>query len=116
MPFSLKQLARVAAFAVGVTSAQLTQAQTGSPFQFSMQLPSYNYGTYEPVVKSGPIDGYFYNQATTRNGRQVAKVLEPALDRLLTSGQLTSEQIKNLEKLGDNVARRDGGGARTIGR
>ena len=109
MPFSLKQLARVAAFAVGVTSAQLTQAQTGSPFQFSMQLPSYNYGTYEPVVKSGPIDGYFYNQATTRNGRQVAKVLEPALDRLLTSGQLTSEQIKNLEKLGVDIARAPGG-------
>lgn len=51
MPFSLKQLARVTAFAVGVISAQLTQAQAGSPFQFSMQLPSYNYGTYEPVVE-----------------------------------------------------------------
>lgn len=55
-------------------------------------------------IERAPIDGYFTQQATTYNGLQVAKVLEPALVRLLESGQLTSEQIKALEKLNAELA------------
>ncbi|MCR4539374.1 autotransporter outer membrane beta-barrel domain-containing protein [Pseudomonas sp. 18.1.10] len=54
---------------------------------------------YAPTIEAAPIDGYIIRQASTHNGRQVAKVLEPALVRLLESGQLTSEQLKALEKL-----------------
>lgn len=53
---------------------------------------------YEPNIEAASIDGFIIRQATTHNGRQVAKVLEPALVRLLESGQLTSEQLKALEK------------------
>ncbi|TFY89500.1 autotransporter domain-containing protein [Pseudomonas kairouanensis] len=109
MPFPFKQLVRAITLVGGVASAQLTQAQQGSPFQFSMELPSYSYGRYEPIVKGAPIDGYLYNKATTPNGRQVAKVLEPALSRLLESGGLTSEQIKTLEKFADQLAQAPGG-------
>ena len=109
MPFSLKQPARVIALAIGAASTQFTQAQLGTPFQFPLELPSYSYGLYEPVVESAPIDGYLYNQATTHNGRQVAQVLEPALSRLLESGKLTSEQIKALQKFGYDLAQSPGG-------
>lgn len=109
MPFSLKQLARSIIFVMGVASAQLIQAQVGRPFQLPLGLPTYGYGQYEPVVESAPIDDYLYNRATTHNGRQVAQVLEPALSRLLESGELTSEEIKALEKLGDELAQAPGG-------
>lgn len=109
MLFSLKQLARVITFAVGVASAQITQAQLGTPFQFPVGLPSFSHGLYDPPVKAAPVDGYLYKQATTDNGRQVANVLEPALSRLLGSGKLTSEQIKALEAFGDELRKAPGG-------
>lgn len=109
MPFSLKQLARSIILLMGVASAQLIQAQAGTPVQLPVGLPDYSYASYEPVIERDPIDGYFYNQATTHNGRQVAQVLEPALSRLLESGELTSEEIKALEKLGDELVQAPGG-------
>ena len=62
-----------------------------------------------PETEAAPIDGYFTGQSTTYNGRQVAKVLEPALTRLLESGKLSSEQIKALEKFNDELARQPNG-------
>ena len=109
MPFSLKQFARCVTLVMGTTSAQLIQAQVGTPFQLPIGLPYYSYAPYEPVIERDPIDGYLYNQATTHNGRQVAQVLEPALRRLLESGEMTSEQIKALEKFGYDLAQAPGG-------
>ena len=60
---------------------------------------------YEPK----PIDGYITRQATTYNGLQVAKVLEPALVRRLESGQLTSGQLKALKKLNAELAQQPNG-------
>lgn len=61
-----------------------------------------------PEVKNPALDGYLLGQATTHNGRQVAKVLEPALTRLLQSGKLSSEQIKALEKFNAELAQKPG--------
>ncbi len=61
-----------------------------------------------PDAEEAPINGYFLGQATTHNGRQVAKVLEPALTRLLQSGKLSSEQIKALEKLNAELTQKPG--------
>ena len=55
------------------------------------------------------INSYFTRQATTYNGRQVEQVLEPAVTRLLQSGQLTSEQIKALEKFNAELAKQPNG-------
>lgn len=109
MSFSLKKIASVTTFAVGIASAHLAQALDRSPFQFPTQPPSQSFGKHAPVAQGAPIDGYFYNKATTYNGQQLAKVLEPALSRLLASGELTSEQIKALEKFGGNLAQAPGG-------
>nr|WP_314566702.1 autotransporter outer membrane beta-barrel domain-containing protein [uncultured Pseudomonas sp.] len=61
-----------------------------------------------PETEAAPIDGYLTGQATTHNGRQVAKVLEPALTRLLESGKLSAEQVKALEKLNAELAQKPG--------
>ena len=64
---------------------------------------------YEPDIEAAPIDGYFTRQATTYNGLQVAKVLEPAVIRLLESGRLTSEQLKALQTLNVELAQQPNG-------
>lgn len=64
---------------------------------------------YEPGTEGKPIDSNFTRKATTYNGLQVAKVLEPAVIRLLQSGQLSSEQIKALEKLNAELAQQPNG-------
>jgi outer membrane autotransporter protein len=56
-----------------------------------------------------PYAGYLIGQATTYNGVQVAKVLEPALLELLNAGELTSEQIKKLQKVNEALAGQPGG-------
>ncbi|MBI6632719.1 autotransporter outer membrane beta-barrel domain-containing protein [Pseudomonas paralactis] len=57
----------------------------------------------------GPYAGYLIGQASTYNGVQVAKVLEPALLELLSSGELTSEELKELQKVNDALAAQPGG-------
>lgn len=109
MPFSLHTCARTITFTLGLACSQWAQAQAGTPFQFPLELPDFNDALPQPGVVGSPVDGYFENQATTHNGRQLARVLDPALNRLLISGELTSEQIKKLEKLGDDIARVPGG-------
>ncbi|MGY4636638.1 autotransporter outer membrane beta-barrel domain-containing protein [Pseudomonas sp. TE24901] len=64
---------------------------------------------YTPEEPAALLDNYLARQATTPNGLQVAKVLDPALIRLLESGQLTSEQLKALQKLDDALKRQPGG-------
>ncbi|MGB3126275.1 MAG: autotransporter outer membrane beta-barrel domain-containing protein [Pseudomonas sp.] len=106
MPFSAPLLARAITLAVGVACAQLAQASV--PFQFDLDLP-YDHWFYEPVAQAEPFDNYLSRQASTRNGKQAALALDPALRRRLQSGELTSEQIKALEKLSDGIARQPGG-------
>lgn len=104
MPFSALNLARAIAVAVGIASSPLALA--GNPFQFELDAandPS-PYGPPAPIV---PLDSYF-NQATTHNGQQLAAVLKPALQRALQAGDLTSEEIKSLQKAGDALSQQPG--------
>ncbi|WAT28681.1 autotransporter outer membrane beta-barrel domain-containing protein [Pseudomonas sp. GXZC] len=77
------------------------QYQLFDPFD-----PDWTFAPYRPAI---PAAGHLTGQATSYNGLQVAKVLEPALARLLESGQLTSEQIKALEKLNAELAQQPNG-------
>ncbi|OPA82983.1 autotransporter outer membrane beta-barrel domain-containing protein [Pseudomonas fluorescens] len=61
-----------------------------------------------PPVEVPSIESYLSQQATSHNGMQVAKVLESALKRSLESGELTSEQIKALQTLGDAIVQQPG--------
>lgn len=90
MPFTHPQFVAVIALVMGALSLQHAHAQG----------PSHG--------SAAPIDSALTRQATTHNGMQVAKVLEPALSRLLASGQLSSEQIKAMEKFGYELSQQPG--------
>jgi outer membrane autotransporter protein len=90
MPFTHPQFVAVIALVMGALSLQHAHAQG----------PSHG--------SAAPIDTSLTRQATTHNGMQVAKVLEPALSRLLASGQLSSEQIKAMEKFGYELSQQPG--------
>ena len=112
MPFTHHRLALLMALAISAASLQSAQAQGDiafTPYVFD-PLPALNNAWfYTPPVQAPSIDGYLTRQATTHNGLQVAKVLEPALSRLLESGELTRRQINALERFGDDLAAQPGG-------
>lgn len=112
MPFTHQRLALVMALAISAASLQQAQARG------DIEYRPYHFQPYDALdaewadaspEKAEPIDGYLTGQATTHNGLQVAKALEPALIQLLESGELTSEQIKELEKFGAALANHPGG-------
>jgi outer membrane autotransporter protein len=105
MPFSVLNLARAISLAVGVASTPFALA--GIPFQYELDFSD---GTpyYQPPAPIVPIDSYF-DQATTHNGQQLAAVLKPALQRALQAGDLTSEEIKGLQKAADALSQQPGG-------
>lgn len=107
MPFTPYRTVLVISLAL---AASLQQAQARDPISSPADYDWLNDEWFSPPEnKAAPIDGSLTQKATTHNGLQVAKVLEPALTRLLQSGQLTSEQIKRLEKLGAQLAQQPGG-------
>ena len=99
------------AFALSVASAQTAQAQ-GSWHSFQ---PKGSPGAQEQDLlpnRAPLVDDYLTRHATTDNGRQVANVLNPAINRLLQSGKLTPEEIKKLEKVAEALKQQpDGLGA-----
>ena len=111
MHFTHHRLARVMAFALSVASAQTAQAQ-GSWHSFQ---PKGSPGAQEQDLlpnRAPIVDDYLTRHATTDNGRQVANVLNPAINRLLQSGKLTPEEIKKLEKVAEALKQQpDGLGA-----
>jgi len=112
MPFTQHKLAFVIALALSAASLQSAQARGDigyNPYAFQPYdaLPDEWYD--ESEIEAAPVDSYLTQRATSHNGLQVAKVLEPALIRLLESGELTSEQIKALEKFGDALDKQPGG-------
>ncbi|OAE11098.1 autotransporter outer membrane beta-barrel domain-containing protein [Pseudomonas simiae] len=112
MPFTHHRLALLMALAISAASLQSAHAQGGvafTPYVFD-PLPALNDAwVYTPPEQAPSIDGYLTRQATTHNGLQVAKVLEPALSRLLESGELNRRQINALERFGDDLAGKPGG-------
>ncbi len=112
MPFTQHRLALVIALALSAACLQPAQARgdiefTPYAFQPYGALPDERHD--ESEVEADPLDGYLTQKATSHNGLQVAKVLEPALIRLLESGELTSEQIEALEEFGDALEKQPGG-------
>mgnify|MGYP007064131024 FL=1 len=105
MPFSVLNLARAISLAVGVASTPFAFA--AAPFQFELDLSNDRW-QYQPPAPIVPIDSYF-DQATTHNGQQLAAVLKPALQRALQAGDLTSEEIKGLQKAADALSQQPGG-------
>ncbi|AMN78001.1 autotransporter outer membrane beta-barrel domain-containing protein [Pseudomonas azotoformans] len=110
MPIAPRRIALYISLAVA-TSLPLAQAR-GDIEYMPYWYPPYDAlddeWSYSPETEGVPIDGHFTRQATSYNGLQVAKVLEPALTRLLESGELNAEQIKALEKLNDELAQKPG--------
>ncbi len=111
MPFTPHRVALVIALALSAASLQTAQARGDIEYRPYRLLPVDAPIDWddEPEVESVPLTGYLTRKATSHNGLQVAKVLEPALIRLLQSGELTSEQIKALEKFGDALEKQPGG-------
>ncbi|KAB0518069.1 autotransporter domain-containing protein [Pseudomonas extremorientalis] len=112
MPFTPHRVALVIALALSATSLQSAQAQGDieyTPYWYQPYDALDADWFYTPEPKALPLDGYLTRKATSHNGLQVAKVLEPALIRLLKSGELTSEQIKALDKFGDALEKQPGG-------
>lgn len=96
------------AFVLSVASAQTAQAQ-GSWHSFQ---PKGSPGAQEQDLlpnRAPLVDDYLTRHATTDNGRQVANVLNPAINRLLQSGKLTPEEIKKLEKVAEALKQQPGG-------
>lgn len=112
MPFTHHRLALVMALAISAFSIECAQARGDipiTPFVFD-PLPELNDDwSYTPPERAPSLDGYLIRQATTHNGRQVAHVLEPALNRLLETGALTASETTELEKFGEDLADRPGG-------
>lgn len=112
MPFTPHRVALVIALALSTASLQTAQARGDieyRPYWYQPYDPLDDDWFYTPEPKALPLDGYLIRKATSHNGLQVAKVLEPALIRLLKSGELTSEQIKALDKFGEALEKQPGG-------
>lgn len=112
MPFTPHRLALVIALALNAASLQPAHARgdieyTPYPSQPYDALPDAWF--YEPAAEVEPLNGYLTRKATSHNGLQVAKVLDPALIRLFQSGKLTAEQVKALEKFGAALGQQPGG-------
>ncbi|OLY77360.1 autotransporter outer membrane beta-barrel domain-containing protein [Pseudomonas sp. ATCC PTA-122608] len=102
MPLLQKQLAVAITFALGATSAQFVQAQgeiDPDSEWFTSQPVVGQQGHLYPTPSEPTPDFYFANQATTRNGQQVARVLDSAVDTLLESGELDEWDEYELESV-----------------
>ena len=104
MPFTLQRIAIVISLAV---AASFQPAHARGDIEYK-PYGSYPYdaadysGVFIPQFEAPPIpppfDGFLTQQATSHNGLQVAKVLEPAVIQLVASGELDSEDLKELQK------------------
>lgn len=114
MPFTPHRVALVIALAFSAASLQTAQARGDIEYRPNRPQPydalpaGWPYKP-PPKTEAQPLEGYLTGKATSHNGLQVAKVLEPALIRLLQSGNLTYRQIKDLEPFGDALEKQPGG-------
>ncbi|WP_455823238.1 autotransporter outer membrane beta-barrel domain-containing protein [Pseudomonas graminis] len=99
MPFTPHQL--VLAFALGVASIQYAQAvEDWEPDnEWTLPPPVIVQTEHQPHEPDDNADFFFVDHATTRNGRQVARVLDAAVETLLESGELTEREEDRLEEL-----------------
>ncbi|MDO4237126.1 autotransporter domain-containing protein [Pseudomonas sp.] len=115
MSFIPSRIAALISLAVAIT-VQPAQARGDIEYRPFFHQPYDSAETewaFEPKLNTPPSPppyaGYLIGQATSYNGVKVAKVLEPALLDLLTSGELTSEEIKDMQKANEALAAQPGG-------
>ena len=104
MPLLQKQLALAITFALGATNAQFVQARGDIDPDSEWFIPAPEAGQQghqRPKPPKPTPDFYFTDHATTRNGQQVARVLDSAVDTLIKSGELNDWEEYEL----DNIAR-----------
>ena len=99
MPFTPHQL--VLAFALGVASIQYAQAMEDwePDSEWTLPPPVIVQTEHQPHEPDDNADFFFVDHANTRNGRQVARVLDAAVETLLESGELTEREEDRLEEL-----------------
>ena len=108
MHFTHYRLALVMAFALSAASIQTAHARGDMGHLIPSKEREAEQHDSAPI-KAPLVDDYLTRHATSRNGLQVAKVLEPAINRLLQSGELSPEEIKELEKIADALTQQPGG-------
>ncbi|MFL1499690.1 autotransporter domain-containing protein [Pseudomonas sp. S191] len=112
MPFTHHRLALVLALALSATS--LPYAQARGDIEYA-PYTSHPYDAIDdnwlqkPPQQAAPVKGDLTGQATSYNGLQIAKVLEPALMGLLEPDDLDSQDLKDLETLTDTLSKHPGG-------
>jgi outer membrane autotransporter protein len=102
MPLLQKQLAVAITFALGASSAQFVQAQgeiDPDTEWFTPQPVAGQQGHQRPTPAEPAPKFYFSDQATTRNGQQVARVMDSAMHTLLESGELNEWEEHQLDSL-----------------
>lgn len=122
MRFTHYRLALVMALAISTVSLQCAQARGDIPFTPHVfdPVPAANDDIFYTPPERPPsepalsLDGYLTRQATTRNGLQVAKVLEPVLTQLLESGELSAEVDAELESIAETLIQQPGGIGATL--
>ena len=115
MPFTLQRIAIVISLAV---AASFQPAHARGDIEYK-PYGSYPYdaadysGVFIPQFEAPPLpppfNGFLTQQATSHNGLQVAKVLEPAVIQLVASGELDSEDLKELQKSLEQLSKQPGG-------
>lgn len=111
MPFTQHRLALVIALALSAASLQTAQARGDieyKPYQFKLYDPLPDKWPY-PAEEAAPVKGYLTRQATTHNGLQVAKVLEPELIRQMALSHSPGDESSAVYKLGEAINHRPGG-------
>jgi outer membrane autotransporter protein len=105
------------ALAISAASIQCAHARGDIPSTPAVvdPLPAVNNDfSSTPPERPPSLDGYLTGQATTRNGLQLAKVLEPAVIQLLDSGKLSAEADAELESIGETLTQQPGGIGATL--
>lgn len=106
MPFIHKQLALAIMLSLGVASTQDAQArgdmEPDSEWLDWIVMPDES-RQFEPAVP-GPDDFYFADRATSRNGLNVARVLDAAVDELYASDEISEQAKDELDDYGQYLS------------
>ncbi|MRJ18907.1 autotransporter outer membrane beta-barrel domain-containing protein [Pseudomonas haemolytica] len=115
MSFARQRIAVAISLAV-VASFQPAQARGDIEYKPHWDQPYDAAGEVGSFIPTGgapllppPYTGYLTQQATSHNGLQVAKVLEPALMELVRSGEMDSQDLKTLQKSLYQLSKQPGG-------
>lgn len=111
MPLIQKQLVLAITLAMGVTCAQYAQARDdrGPGGQWFEKIAKHNQKAHFDPAIPAPEDFYFVDRANSRNGLNVAQVLDSAVDAALASDELSDWEKYQLENYGLKLSSLDPG-------